>query len=66
MTQQNDELMPGAKQDAGQTLFNGRESVDLIELGLRDDIDWQAEGERVLKMLEEPMGTQLTKPTRAA
>lgn len=66
MTQQHDELKPGAKQEAGQKLFDGRESVDLIELGLREDIDWEAEGQRVLKMLNEPMGQQLSKPTRAA
>ena len=45
MTQQHDELKPGAKQEAGQKLFDGRESVDLIELGLREDIDWEAEGQ---------------------
>ncbi|HCD32573.1 MAG TPA: hypothetical protein DER01_09205, partial [Phycisphaerales bacterium] len=69
MTQQKPEsskLTPGAKQEAASKSFDGRSSVDLIELGMRDDIDWQAEGQRVLKMLEEPMGPQLNKPTQAA
>ncbi len=29
------------------------QAVDLIEFGLREDIDWQAEGQRVLQMLTE-------------
>lgn len=69
MTQQNQDsskLEPGAKQEAAGKSFDGRESVDLIELGMRDDIDWQAEGQRVLRMLEEPMGSRFKSPTQAA
>lgn len=69
MTQQKQESSaskPGIKPESGKDLFDGRESVDLIELGMRDDIDWQAEGQRVLKMLDEPMGTQIKSPTQAA
>ena len=30
------------------------DSVDLIEFGMRDDIDWQVEGQRVLDMFDHP------------
>lgn len=56
----------GQMQDADRNLFNGRESVDLIEFGMRDDIDWQAEGQRVLEMLREPLGSSRSDKPQAA
>ena len=35
--------------------FDGNKgSVDLIEFGMREDIDWQKEGQRVLAMFDHP------------
>lgn len=69
MTQQKQDCSaqtPEAKQEAGSDALGGRESVDLIEFGMRDDIDWQAEGQRVLQMLSEPMTARKQPPTQAA
>ncbi|MBL4700900.1 MAG: hypothetical protein JKX85_06550 [Phycisphaeraceae bacterium] len=43
-----------ALRQAKQGSVNGDQSVDLIDLGCREDIDWQAEGQRVLEMLNDP------------
>jgi hypothetical protein len=69
MTQQKQEpsmLESQEELDAGQDVIGERESVDLIEFGMREDIDWQAEGQRVLEMLSEPLGMQRRSPIQAA
>lgn len=42
------------EEDACGDFDGNKGSVDLIEFGMREDIDWQVEGQRVLEMFEHP------------
>ena len=53
-------------QNVMQDFVGSQRSIDLIELGSRQDIDWQAEGQRVLEMLNEPVGQQKPSNPHAA